>query len=180
MGNIVGGVVGGLLGRRSGRREAQAIRESGERAAAQFQPFIEPGAQANQAVLSALGFGGDQAATDAAFQNFLGSTGFQTQLREGQQAITSSQAARGLLGSGDTLRRLQGLGQGLAQQGFQNFIGNLSGVANRGIGAAGGAASAFQSAGQGAAAAGARGAGALQSGLGQATQGVFSRLGIGA
>lgn len=180
MGNIIGGVVGGLLGRGSGRRQARDIAETGERAAAQFQPFIQPGVQANEAILAALGQGGPdaQAAQQQAFQNFLNSTGFQGQLQAGQQAITGSAAARGLLSSGATLRRLNRFGQDLAQQGFSNFLGQLGTVANRGIGAAGGAAGAIQNAGFGAAGARAQGAGAFQAGIGQAAQGIFNRLGI--
>ncbi len=145
MGSIVGGLVGAgtsILGARSRRREARRQRETAERAAAQFEPFRETGAQANEALAGALGLGGAPA-QDEAFQNFLGSTGFRQQLAQGQNAIASSAAARGLLNSGATARRLTEFGQGLAQQGFSNFLGQLGSVANRGIGAAGQAASAI-------------------------------------
>lgn len=181
MGNIVGGIVGGVLGRGSGRRQARGIEAAGQQAFEQLEPFIEPGVEANQAILAALGQGGPEAAAqqDAAFQNFLGSTGFRAALGAGQDAITGSAAARGLLNSGATARGLTSFGQDLAQQGFTNFLGQLGTVANRGVGAAGAGSSILQRAGEGAAGARAGGDAAFQSGIGQAAQGIFSRIGFG-
>lgn len=175
MGNIVGGIVGGILGKKSGKRQAEATLQAGREAAAQFEPFTTTGAQANEQVLAALS-GGPGA--QQAFQNFLGSTGFQSQLEAGQRAVTGSRAARGLLESGGTARRLQEVGQGLAQQGFSNFLGQLGSVANRGVAGASGAANALQATGTQAAQARAGGEAAFQSGIGQATQGIFNRIGI--
>jgi len=142
MGDLLGigaSIVGGILSRRSRNKQARETAQANERARQELAPFAATGVQANQAIGGALGLGG-AAGQDEAFQNFLGSTGVRQQLRLGQEAVTSSRAARGLLNSGGTLRRLTEFGQGLAQQGFQNFLGNLGGVANRGFAAAGGAA----------------------------------------
>lgn len=46
--------------------------------------------------------------------------GYQFRLREGEKAIERSAAARGGLATGSTLKALQGYGQGLASQEFQN------------------------------------------------------------
>ena len=146
-------------------------------AAGELEQFAGAGEQATQGILGGLGFG-DTEATDAAFQNFLNSTGFRSQLAAGSEAITGNQAAQGLLNSGSTLKRLTRFGQDLGQQGFSNFLGNLGGVANRGLTAAGGQASAISGSGQAAAAARRRGDEAFSSGIGQAAQGGFSMLGI--
>lgn len=221
MGSIIGGVVGGLFSKKKGKRQAEALKASGAEgaaiaeaggseaariaeaggaeAAARFDPFATAGGTANQGVLDALGFGAPGAG-DAAFQNFLQSTGFQSQLQAGSQAITGNQAAAGLLNSGSTLKRLTRFGQDLGQQGFSNFLGNLGGVADRGLSAVSGqagqigaasragagevgasgraGAAAVSGAGQAAADARARGDEGFASGIGQAAGGVFSLLGI--
>jgi hypothetical protein len=79
-----------------------------------------------------------------AFQNFLNSLGYQSQLRSGQEAITTSNAARGILGSGATGKALVGYGQDLARQGFGQYLQNLQGLASAGQNAATDQASAQQ------------------------------------
>ena len=177
MGAVLGigsSLVGGLLSQSSKNKEAEAIAAAGREGAAQFQPFTEAGAGANEDILAALQ-GGPGA--DANFQNFLNSTGFQSQLQAGSQAITGNQATEGLLNSGATLKRLNTFGQDLAQGGFQNFLGNLGGVANRGIAGAQGAANALTGTGVQAAQAVGQGAAGFQAGLGGAVQGVQRLIG---
>ncbi len=164
---IGGNIIGGLLGKKSGAEAAGAIRTGGREAAGILQPFVDPGVSANQAILEALGQGAPGAQQEQ-FQNFLSSTGFQARLRAGSEAITGSRAARGLLGSGSTLRRLTQFGQEEAQGGFANFLGLLGGVAGRGVSAAGGAAAALSGANIPAAQAQLRGQEQFQSGLGAA------------
>ena len=130
-----GSPIGGVLGKRAGTSQSEAILAGGERATEVLSPFVEGGAGANQAILGALGQGAP-GAQQQQFQNFLNSTGFQSQLQAGSEAITGNQAAAGLLNSGSTRKRLTRFGQDLGQQGFQNFLSNLGGVAERGLGAA--------------------------------------------
>lgn len=167
-------IVGGLLGKSAKNKEAQAIAAAGREGAAQFEPFQTAGAGANQQILDALSGG---AGAQNAFQQFQGSTGFQSQLAAGSQAITGNQAASGLLQSGSTLKRLNTFGQDLAQTGFSNFLGQLGGVANRGLAGAQGAASALTGTGVQAAQAQGQGASAFQSGLGAAGQGLIKLIG---
>jgi len=176
MGGIISGVIGGVLGNKSGKREAQAIRESGQMAVDQLQPFVDPAVEANSAIMGALGQPGSPDQT-AQFQNFLSSTGFQEQLRQGGNAITTNAGARGMLNSGATLQRLQELGQNQAQGSFNNFLSQLGGVANRGAGAAGASANILNQSGQAAAGARAGASNALQSGIGQAVQGGIRAIG---
>lgn len=177
MGNIIGGIVGGIMGKKSGKRQAAALRATGEQATGELEGFAGAGDQANEAILGGLGIG-DTAQTDAAFQNFLNSTGFKSQLAAGSEAITGNQAAAGLLNSGSTLKRLTRFGQDLGQQGFNNFLGNLGDVAGRGLTATGKQTDIITGVGEKAAAARAGGDAAFASGIGQASQGVFGMLGI--
>tara|TARA_R110000772_G_C13310278_1_gene440217 strand:- start:9361 stop:9966 length:606 start_codon:yes stop_codon:yes gene_type:complete len=197
MGGMISGIVGGILGKKSAKKQAKRqeaaglaaqnnILQGGQQARDILNPYAETGSQANNVMAGGLGLGG-QEGSDAAFGNFLNSSGFKAQLAAGSEAITGNQAAAGLLNSGSTLKRLNTFGQDLAQQGFSNFLGNLGNVAGRGLTAAGGQASAVQnSANAGAQAmlggtnAGAEtragGQAALQSGLGQASKGLFSMI----
>lgn len=160
-------IVGGLLNKSSKKKEAAGIEAAGGAARAELAPFTAPGAEANEQILNALS--GGPGAMDA-FAQFQKSTGFQSQLRAGTQAIVGSQATKGLLQSGSTLKRQTQFGQELAAGGFQNFLANLGGVASRGAGAAGAAAGVAERTGT--AAAGTRSAGseAFQTGLGAAFQ----------
>lgn len=98
-------------------------------------------------VLQALGIGGPgpQGAIDPS--KFVGSPGYNYQLEQGQNAITNSAAARGGGLGGNALLALQRNGQGLANQnwnqylgnvdtGWQHLLGGVSGLANGGLNAA--------------------------------------------
>ena len=150
--NILGGIASGLGGLFSSRRAARE-QERGSRLGFDYlqqspvgQTFLPLGAEAAEMRGAALGLGGDPAASEAAFQNFLGSTGVLGEIEQGGRAITGSRAARGILQSGGTGTQLLRMGQQRARGGFQNFLGQLGGIAGQGlqagaqIGAAGGAA----------------------------------------
>lgn len=68
-------------------------------------------------------------ATKTAFNNYLGSTGYNFQLGQGTNAITGSAAAKGILNSGATAKALTGFGQNLASNYFNSYLGQLN-VAN--------------------------------------------------
>lgn len=72
------------------------------------------------------------------------SDGYKFQLGQGQQAIDSSAASSGGLFSGSTLKAQQKYGQGIAAQGYDNFLNRLT------SGAAGGQAAAANQANAGA------------------------------
>ncbi len=142
MGNLLGiglSIAGGILGKKSRKKQAKRIGEVGEAAVGELRPFTETGTQAQSALGGALGLEGAPEQGQQ-FRNFLGSTGFKEQLRAGVEGIVGNQAAAGLLNSGSTLKRITRFGQDLAQGGFNNFLTQLGGVANRGLSAAGQAA----------------------------------------
>ncbi len=111
------------------------------------------------------------------YSAFTESPGYQFRLAEGQKAIERSQAARGLLGSGQTLKAITEYGQNIASQEYGNYMNRLSGLA--GVGQATtvqtgqfGASAAAQTGGAIEAAGRARASGYL--GTGQALGGVAS------
>lgn len=146
MGAIIGGIisgVGGLIGsKKKARREREAATAAAEQSRLGFD-FAE-GSALNDQILGAggrasdlrsnlLGFGSDPAAGAAALEQFKNSSGFQSRLAEGSNAITGNAATKGLLESGGTLKGLNTFGQNLAQGSFNDFIGNLNTATGQGV-----------------------------------------------
>jgi hypothetical protein len=100
------------------------------------QPYIQAGDAANTALQGFLGLGGDPAASQAALNNYLNSTGYQFTLQQGEQAAEQNAASSGMLNSGATLKALDQYGTGLANQYGQQYEGDLQGVVSTGEGAA--------------------------------------------
>jgi len=147
---LAGAVVGGALGMLNARNEARAYERAGQQAGQTAmggfnylqgspigQQYLPAGGAAINQQAALLGIGGDPEAAAQAFQNYQNSTGFQGQMQAGQQAVTGSAAARGMLGSGSTLKALQSHGQQLGAQSFNNYLGQLTGVAGMGMQAGG-------------------------------------------
>ena len=100
-------------------------------------PYVDRGNTAADALQGFLGLGGDPAKTQAAFQNYLNSTGYQFNLHQGLDAAEQSKAAQGLYNSGAALKALDAYGTGLAGTYGQQYIDNLGNVAQRGVNAVG-------------------------------------------
>jgi hypothetical protein len=92
-----------------------------------LQPFIQNYGQAQQggtALGNALGLNGAQgnAAATAAFQN---NPGYQFQLQQGLNSVLANQARTGQLASGATNLDLNNYAQGVANQGWNQYVQNL-------------------------------------------------------
>lgn len=98
-----------------------------------YNPTVTNGTNANNTLAALLGLNGDADAASKAYDGYLGSTGYQTTINAGQKAITGSNAARGLLGSGSTLKALNKFGQDTSQQYFGNYLAQLLGLSNQGL-----------------------------------------------
>lgn len=98
-----------------------------------IQPTVDRGNAAADALQGFLGLGGDPGKIQGAFNAYLKSTGYQFNRQQGLDAVTQSAAAKGLLGSGATLKALDAYGTGEADQYGQQYAANLAGVANRGV-----------------------------------------------
>lgn len=131
---IIKDLIVGSQQRKASKKASREIRAGRDRGIANLEGFAGAGEDANTAIMGALGQG-EPGAQDEAFQNFLNSTGFQSQLKAGSQAITGNAASRGLINSGATLKRQTQFGQDLAKGGFSNFLSQLGGVASRGLSA---------------------------------------------
>ncbi len=141
MGGIIGGVIGGV-GSLIGGGQAKSAANTGAQQSLAGYNYLK-GNAANQGAQS-TGLTAGQAqqgtqgqesslltsgqANNPAFSNYLNSTGYGFQQQQGNQAITTSAASRGLLGSGGTGKALAQYGQGLAGNYFNNYLGQLGQV----------------------------------------------------
>lgn len=92
---------------------------------------------ANSAMAGMLGVGGNPAAQAKAFDQYKNSTGYNSTLQAGSQAITGNNASKGLLSSGATAKALSNFGQNTNQQYYNNYLNQLLGLGNQGIAAGG-------------------------------------------
>lgn len=84
------------------------------------------------AIASLLGLGGS-ADQSAAFNQFKDSSGYNFIQDQGVRGITSSNAAKGLLGSGSTLKGISNYSSNLASTFLNSYLANLMGLSNTGI-----------------------------------------------
>ena len=142
---IIGGttLASGLIGANAANRAAgQQSRMFGQ-AQENMRPFQLPGQGAIGMLANmygidpATGQRTGAAFNPAALEDFRNSPDYQFALNTGVDAVNTSNAGRGLLRSGNTLRDLMTFGQGLATQQFGNYRGALERLAQMGAGAAG-------------------------------------------
>lgn len=87
---------------------------------------------------------GDTGAANAGYQNYLQNAGYAPAMRQLSQSVTGQGAAAGILNSGTTARALQTRGTELNSQFYNNYLQNLTGLANTGLQAGGLVANAGQ------------------------------------
>lgn len=148
----MGGIVGSIFGAGSQKKAAKTAADATLKAkadnkafatemynknTAMFQPQTTYADAADRMIAGLLGTGGDKAASDAAFANWKNSTGYQTNLTEGLNAVTANNAARGTFQSGATAKALQERGVQLNNNYLQQFLGNLTSQSNTGTAAKG-------------------------------------------
>jgi hypothetical protein len=136
IGAIIGAVAsvgGALLGSSAAKKAANAQVQSGQMAIdesrrqydqtrADFAPWREAGGQAIGQLSGMLQPGYDHTT----------SPGYQFRFNEGQRAVDSSGAARGLSMSGGTLKDMMRFGQGIAADDFNDQFSRVATVANGG------------------------------------------------
>ena len=79
--------------------------------------------------------GGDTAGSDAGFANYLAKAGYAPALERMQRGVVGGRAARGLLNSGSTQRRLLEEGAKIDQGFFNNYFQNLNTLNSQGLNA---------------------------------------------
>jgi hypothetical protein len=148
MGGIVGAVIGSSSQKKAAKVQAKATIDAQNKNqafatdmynknTAMFTPQTTYGDAADKMIAGLLGTGGDADSSGKAFQTFRDSTGYQTNLTEGLNAVTANNAARGTFQSGATAKALQDRGTQLNNGYLQQFLGNLTSQSNTGTAAKG-------------------------------------------
>lgn len=138
-GAIGGAVISGNASRSASKTAANAAaannalqQQTYDSNKALIQPGVDRGNQAADELQGFLGLGGDPEKTKAAFNTYLGSTGYQFERDQGLAAVGQQANAMGLYNSGAAEKALQDRGTSLANTYGQQYVGNLNDVANRG------------------------------------------------
>lgn len=133
--SVVGNILGNNAQKKAAKQAAATVKEGRDYAINQsgLTDYAKAGIGANDRTSALLGLGGDKQAADAAFDNYLNSTGYRFQLDQGNKAVTGAAGAKGLLKSGATLKALQKQGQNTGATYFNNYLGQVGNVANRGL-----------------------------------------------
>ncbi len=180
MGDILGGVVGGIGSIIAALIQQQSAQAASQQALTGYNYLttgpggnftsgqVANGTAAGDARSQLLGLSPLGEGTQNALSNYLDSTGYKFQLGQGIDAITGSQAAKGLLNSGSTLKAMNEFGQGLASTSFDNYLNQLGGVNNAGYNSAVAVGNAGTGAGSQAAQYTAAGGNAIAGGVGGA------------
>jgi hypothetical protein len=128
-GSILGGILGGKGAKKAAKAQVQLGREALDLQKQMFEegrtdlaPWREAGGQAIGQGLAMLQPGYDYTA----------SPGYQFRFDEGQRAVDSSAAAKGMLMSGGTLKDLTRFGQGVAAADFNDQFNRLMSVSSGG------------------------------------------------
>lgn len=172
---ILSSIIGGAGNYFAAKEQARAQEKAARMADQRFQEgrdyvtgqsdlsqiYAPGGAAAYKTQQGLLGIGGDPEASNEAFQNYLGSTGYRARLKGGTDAITAGAAATGGLDSGATRKRLMTYGSQLAGDEFNNYFNRVDSQAGRGQAASQDIANLYTGAN-------ANSAAALQSGYGDA------------
>lgn len=148
MGGIVGAIIGSSSQKKAAKVQAKATIDAQNKNqtfatdmynknTAMFTPQTTYGDAADKMIAGLLGTGGDAASSANAFDSWKRSTGYQTNLNEGLDAVTANNAARGTFQSGATARELQKTGAQLNNGYLQQFLGNLTSQSNTGTAAKG-------------------------------------------
>lgn len=115
------------------QRAAQITGEQYTQTREDLAPWRAVGEQALYQYADELGIPVPGATGPSTFKSAFAETpGYQFQLEEGQKAIERSRAAKGVLGSGGTLKALQRYGQGLASQEYGGYLNRLASAAGIG------------------------------------------------
>lgn len=137
MGTLIGaasGLAGSLFG---GSKEKSSQTQSSSNRSYDFLKdslggIIGQSGQASSQLANLLGLGGEPAQTGA-FDNWRKNTGYNFGFNQGQDAITGSAAAKGLLNSGSTAKALSQFGQDYGATKYNDYLSQLSGLLGQGL-----------------------------------------------
>jgi hypothetical protein len=97
-----------------------------------YSPYMSGGQSAQEQMMAQMGLGGPAKAFDVSQL-----PGYQNSLQQGLNAVNQGGAGAGMLMSGERLKGLQGVGQNVFGDYYNNYLNRLTGMTNQGMSAAG-------------------------------------------
>jgi hypothetical protein len=127
------------MGFGSSKQQSQNQSQQTSEARNQAYPFLQTqfggqtgyAAKGSNAIADLLGLNGANAQTGG-FDRFRDSSGYGFIRDQGIDAINSNNASKGLLGSGSALKAITGYSSNLAKSFLNDYLGNLTGLADQG------------------------------------------------
>lgn len=133
----MGGITKSLFGGSSQQSSNQSGNNNQQLVTNALTPALGSVGQSSGQLAALLGLNGTDAGAQAAAQaGFANTPGYQFARQQGLDALTQNGFARGLGNSGATLKGLDKFSTGLADQTYQNYMSNLMGYGQQGLGAA--------------------------------------------
>lgn len=134
MGNTLGQIYSGVQGTQAYKEMERAQRAANQQALSAVSPFQQSGVAAQSRLSGLLGLGGEN--QEDILEQLRSTPGYQFRQEQGQRGLDRSLAARGGLLSGRALQESQRLGQGLADQTYNDYVRTLQQQSGQGLGAA--------------------------------------------
>ncbi len=122
--NAGSNIYSGIQGQEAYKEMSKAQIDATNQAMNAAQPWLTSGVSANTQLAGMLGLNGDD--KDDILERLRSTPGYQFRMDQGMDALNNSLAARGGLFSGNALRETQALGQGIADQTYNDYIAQLS------------------------------------------------------
>lgn len=134
--SALGGILGGRSAKKAAKAREQAYTEAGQtvnRAYNEADALLDPRGDQELAAIARVNalLGLDGAPPD--YSTFREAPGYQWRFDQGMRAAERSAAAGGNLLSGNTLIALQEYGQGMADQGFNDYLDRVLGLSAQGV-----------------------------------------------
>jgi hypothetical protein len=143
--NLGGNLYSAVQGSEAYKDMAKAQNAGLNRAIDLAQPYLAAGTSANARLSGLLGLGGEN--SDDILETLRNSPGYQFRMQQGQDALDKSLSARGMVFSGRGLKEAQELGQGLADQTYNDYVNQLLQQQSLGYNAAGNIGDMYQTQG---------------------------------
>lgn len=134
VGNVAGNIYSGIQGTEAYKDMAKAQTAATNKAIDAAKPYLTSGLAANTQLSGLLGLNGED--NDDILEMLRNSPGYQFRMTQGQDALNKSLSARGMVFSGNALREAQELGQGLADQTYNDYVDDLYRTSSAGQAAA--------------------------------------------
>jgi hypothetical protein len=137
-GSIGSAVIGSNAAKKAAKGSQQAATQANQTATdvyntnqSNLNPYIQTGTAATNQLAGLLNIGGDQAASQDAFNNYRNSTNYNFVLDQGLKGVATQNAAQ--YGSGATAKALNNYAQGQAGNSLSGYESMLSGLSSQGL-----------------------------------------------